>query len=878
MTKEMLAIARKQRNLEAEGEAYLSLYKFRYSLNYTPLALKDMEQALNIFQRIGDQRKVVKIKALKLKEGAHFRKYEEIIPEMEALLKQAQALNDTIVIYDLHSSLIGLYHGLDRDTQALNHIEALEAITPEVPQPYKTCWIFIYTARMRAWIAENNKDYEAAEHHLHKALQYAEIEPSSWYISDLLMSLFSVKRKEGDLSTAKAYLDKAHLKAEEIKSDDLLKRIFKYKSEVAEAEGRFEAALIYKKKELLQDEIIKNKNPGFNVQSFYAEMEKDKVAAEKASQEIELQLKETQLRSYLAIVVLALLLAAGFIYAYYLQRRAKERLAKQNNTIQKQAEVLQNLDAAKSRFFANVSHELRTPLTLLLGPINSVIKEDSLSEKQQKLLLTAKLSGENLQKLVTQILDLTKLEAGKMEINEQATELLAFFQKELVQFESLAFSKEIDISFKIALEEGLMANIDQIKYRQIIHNLLSNALKFTPGGGQVKVSLAIENDKLLLDVADTGDGIHPADLPHLFNRYFQTNQSGKPIEGGTGIGLAICHEYTQLFGGKISVESELGKGSIFHLEMPITPLPETAHSVVVSSNPVAQLDQNPPIDQKYNRHLGSQPATDSAPPADSSEPKPTILVVEDQPELQAYIRYILEEKYHVLTAGNGKIALEKLTAKGKPQRDEQSTPDLILSDLMMPVMDGYQLLEKLKSNDATRHVPVIMLTARADVRDKLKALRLGVDDYLLKPFDEEELLVRIENLLKHQAGRKEFIAANEAEKASVFLSETDRKWLETFEAYTKKNLSSDTLNIPRLAMEFAMSESTLLRQLKRLTGLSPVAYLQEMRLNEARHLLENRQYDSIARVASKVGYSDLNHFGRSFKQRFGKTPSDLFSN
>ncbi len=531
----------------------------------------------------------------------------------------------------------------------------------------------------------------------------------------------------------------------------------------------------------------------------------------------------------------------------------------------------------------------------MLGPVNSLLKENDLTDKQLKLLKTAKNSGENLQKLVTQILDLTKLEAGKMEIDEQPTVLSAFFQKELVQFESLAFSKQVEISFEIMLDRNLVANIDQVKYRQILHNLLSNALKFTPAGGQVKVSLAIENDRLLLDVADTGAGIHPTDLPHLFTRYFQTHQPGKPVEGGTGIGLAICHEYTQLFGGKISVESELGTGSVFRLALPVSIVTETKLSEKPAPIPAEHPSVYHPLSQENSHQLGGTPAADRSRPADSSEPKPTILVVEDQPELQEYIRFILEDKYHVLTAGNGQVALDLLRDKGRgiacpdlSGRDEAHAPviphpsslipDLVLSDLMMPVMDGYQLLEKLKSEDATRHIPVIMLTARADVRDKLKALRLGVDDYLLKPFDEEELLVRIENLLKNQAGRKEFIAENEPEKETIFISETDRNWLATFEAYVQKHLSSDTLNIPRLAMEFAMSESTLLRQLKRLTGLSPVSYLQEMRLNEARHLLETRQYDSIARVASKVGYSDLNNFGRSFKQRFGKTPSDFISN
>jgi len=195
---------------------------------------------------------------------------------------------------------------------------------------------------------------------------------------------------------------------------------------------------------------------------------------------------------------------------------------------------------------------------------------------------------------------------------------------------------------------------------------------------------------------------------------------------------------------------------------------------------------------------------------------------------------------------------------------------------MMPVMDGYQLLEKLKSDDATRHIPVIMLTARAEAQDKLKALRIGVDDYLLKPFDEEELLVRIENLLKNFAARSAAAAEDsETSDGAPLLSQPDREWLEAFEEYVRKHLSSDLLSVVELSHEFAMSESTLLRQLKRLTGLTPMQYLQEVRLTEARRLLESRLYSSIAQLASKVGYEDARSFSRSFKQRFGKLPSEV---
>ncbi len=253
--------------------------------------------------------------------------------------------------------------------------------------------------------------------------------------------------------------------------------------------------------------------------------------------------------------------------------------------------------------------------------------------------------------------------------------------------------------------------------------------------------------------------------------------------------------------------------------------------------------------------------------------KSSILVVEDNPDLREYIHFVLQDKYQVVTAEHGLAAWTLL----KENKTATSFPDLILSDLMMPFMDGYQLLERLKSDKATLHIPVIMLTARTEAQDKLKALRIGVDDYLTKPFDEEELLVRIDNLLQNQVARREAMAVTttEQEAPRPSMSKPDREWLETFEAYVQKHYASDVLSVTSLASAFAMSESTLLRQLKRLTGLSPLQYIQEVRLDEARRLLENRRYNSVAQVASKVGYDDARTFTRSFKQRFGKLPSEM---
>ncbi len=362
VSKEMVAIAQRQKDLNAEGEAYMKLYFFHTSLRYLPLAARDMENALALFEQTGNREKILKIKLNKLAESITFRKEEEIIPEMEALLVEAEAAKDTLLLQDIHYRLIELSHLTHRLEEMSMHIDALEALVPAKPVPFKTYWTLIYVAQSRAILAMENKNYKDAEHYFLKALRHAEDEPSPWVETDILLSLYNLESDYDNSARAKSYLERALANALKFEFDDLLIRIFSHKTEIAEEDDRYAEALAYKKKELYYDEKMKSKNAGFNLQNFYLELDKEKLNTEKALQETKLNFQEAQLRSYLAILILVLLLGGGFALAYYLQRRAKEKVAAQNTIIQKQSEVLQNLDAAKSRFFANVSHELRTPL------------------------------------------------------------------------------------------------------------------------------------------------------------------------------------------------------------------------------------------------------------------------------------------------------------------------------------------------------------------------------------------------------------------------------------------------------------------------------------------------------------------------------------
>jgi signal transduction histidine kinase/DNA-binding response OmpR family regulator len=582
----------------------------------------------------------------------------------------------------------------------------------------------------------------------------------------------------------------------------------------------------------------------------------------------ELQIQMVSLRPYYLkpwfYITLIALLAVGFFlllrYRDKSQREQRVRLEsmvrERTATIEQQKEELQSLDELKSRFFANVSHELRTPLTLILGPLNKLLKsKEKRSKRESEWLHFMHRNSQQLLKLVNEILDLSKLEKGKLEVEAEPVNFQEFLEPILAQFSSYAQSNSIAFEIKNNLPSGLNLLLDRGKVEKILYNYLSNALKFTPTGGIVTFTASEEGEELLLKVSDTGSGIPPEDLPFVFDRFFQTKQKNKSPQGGTGIGLSLAKELAVLMGGKVGVESEWREGSTFWVRLPKQVFEGKTHPIEVAA-PIA---------------LSTKEAGEEMKVALSGEGK-KLLLVEDNIELRQYLSTILSETYQIQTAENGQLAWELL----KKAKTEE-LPDLIVSDVMMPVMDGIELIGKIKNHDLLCQIPMIMLTARADTKMKIQALRIGVDDYVTKPFQEEELLVRIANLLKNYDERRAISRTEEEDQpeaatALPTISQEDRNWLEAFEAFVQENISSDILSISYMATKFAMSESTFRRQVSRLTGLSPKQYLQEVRLDLARHLLENHTYRTVAQVADKAGFSNYRTFSRNYKDRFGKLP------
>lgn len=543
------------------------------------------------------------------------------------------------------------------------------------------------------------------------------------------------------------------------------------------------------------------------------------------------------------------------------QKKLEDTVRDRTQKIAQQADDLKKLDRIKSRFFANISHELRTPLTLIIGPITLLLNQLQQESKDatpiKKSLKGIKKSSENLLKLVEEILDLSKMEAQKLGLNEEAVPVESFVQDIYQSFSKQADYLNINYTLEFNIEEPLYLLLDSNKVERMLNNLLSNAFKFTGEGKHITFTVDHSENEIKFIVTDTGAGIHPNDLPHIFERFYQSKQANTPTQGGTGIGLALVAEYTQLMAGAVHADSSLGEGSSFSICLP--------KQVVQLS---AQEQQQ--ILLQYQPSLISE-ATDALETVQNLSKSITILVVEDHPEIRNFIHSILNLDYNVLTAPNGLEGLNLL------QNNPQSI-DLIISDVMMPQMDGFEMLEAIKADKNWQHTPVIMLTARASEEDKLHALTIGVHDYLTKPFSIEELKVRINNLLHNAFDRKTWLKEQlepleETPTSPDIPLEVDAKWVKKIEDFMASQIDNEAFTISLLAEHMYLSEGHLRRKLKRITGLTPAKMFKLVRLNMARSYLEKGTFATVKEVAFAVGFQTTDNFSKSYKKQFGKLPS-----
>ena len=519
--------------------------------------------------------------------------------------------------------------------------------------------------------------------------------------------------------------------------------------------------------------------------------------------------------------------------------------------IERQAQDLQTSAVLKSRFFANVTHEFKTPLTLLLGPLQYLSgRINDLTTKE--LVMSMDRNARQLLTLVNDLLDLSRLDVHELKLTEQPADAQVVLSQVVMSF--MAQARHSGIRLSVAGNETPYPMLlDVSKFETVLRNLLANALRHTAMGGYVHVRLEKTAEDIRIAVLDNGSGIHPDDLPHIFDRYFQSNQPGKPLQGGTGIGLALCLEYCRLWGGQLTVDSLPGQGSTFTVTYPVRTF-EAAVEPAVPVKPVRlPLDVAP---SEQNR-IAVKPETGL-----------TLMLVDDNADMLLYARTILSPYYYLQCAANGKQALDALS-----QLTKEQLPDLIISDIMMPEIDGLTLISELRTNADLRHIPVILLTARTDLESRLQALRLGVADYLTKPFYEAELLTRVQNLLRRseeKAGWLQEVVIEDTEAAAG----EQATWIQWLQQTVRKNLSNQFFNIKLLADMANVSERQLNRRVRALTGFSPGQFIQEVRLQVAYDLFEKQPGILVKEVSMQVGYQKVSYFSQLYRERFGVNPEE----
>ncbi|WCT13886.1 ATP-binding protein [Mucilaginibacter jinjuensis] len=561
-----------------------------------------------------------------------------------------------------------------------------------------------------------------------------------------------------------------------------------------------------------------------------------------------------QQRNYL--ILLALFIAVALVATYYWLVSKRKREAA---FMIKEREQLEKLDELKTRFFANISHELRTPLTLIMGPASQLLEQDVNDKVEEKRYLQTILrNGNKLLNLLNELLDLGKLEAGKLQLKLKPVALASFIKIQHEGFASAAIYKQLNYELISDIDESLFTNLDQEKFEKISNNLIGNAVKFTPSGGSIKVTVTTNNNAFIFSVANTGDGIHPDDMANIFDRYYQGHSEEQQIQGGTGIGLAIVREFTELMNGSITIDNHWKEGVTFKVTIPLV-------------KPGIQIVATPPVviagDAVY-----THPVT--------TGDKTLVMVVEDNHEMAAYIAGILSSAHTLIIANNGLQALDMLNGM-------QQLPKLIISDVMMPEMDGFTLLENLKQNDTYCTIPVIMLTALTDHQHKLKALHIGVDDYLTKPFFKDELMARATNLIQNAAARFEATGPNTDEllpggteiiadeTGTLHVSPTDLRWLSELETEVRKHIGKTDLNLYMLSDAVAISERQLFRRIKAITGLTPNKYIRTIRLQIAREAIESGRYRTLAEISYAAGFDTPAYFSKLFKEHYGREVGEL---
>ncbi len=560
-----------------------------------------------------------------------------------------------------------------------------------------------------------------------------------------------------------------------------------------------------------------------------------------------------------------IVLLVGYLLFRYLLKQRMEKA---------EARRIKELDGLKSRLYTNITHEFRTPLTVIMG-----IADNIKGHSQEKQLIQR--NSENLLRLINQLLDLSKLDSGMLKIDAVQADIINYLQYITESFYSMAKEKQIRLTFYPEVKELLM-DFDAEKIQHIIYNLLSNAIKYTPEEGKVILHVRKlkqrEQDWLQIKVSDTGKGIDKKDLPHIFDRFYQVEKiagEGSKTYSGTGIGLALTKELVELMGGQIAVESTPDRsfgssgGTDFMILLPIQQNSAIQKEVAIPTSHNTRVGEN--LFSKSNLEVPVFELTTLKNLTDQA----TLLIIEDNRDVVTYIESLLQKDYQIETARNGQEGIDKAL---------EMIPDIIISDVMMPEKDGYEVCQTLKNDERTSHIPIILLTAKATVEDRIVGLQGGADAYLVKPFNKEELFVRLEKLISLRQTLQETYSGNDlfsklAQVGNQKIATTqkpslDELFLQKLIRVVEEKLDDPKLGVVHLCRAVRLSNSQVNRKLKAITGKTPSQFIRSIRLQKALEFLKDTDLN-ISEIAYQVGFSDPNYFSRSFSQEFGYPPNNI---
>lgn len=550
------------------------------------------------------------------------------------------------------------------------------------------------------------------------------------------------------------------------------------------------------------------------------------------------------LPNQIAIILEALFLAIGLGYKSRVAERDKLNVLHKLEEEQKEKEYQQKSKEKLLKWFTNISHEIRTPLTVITGMADNIKthqKETALIQRNSKHLI----------RLINQVLDLSKIESSSLQVNNIRGDIIQYLQYLTESFSSMATDKQIMLTF-YPEQNHIFMDYDEGKIQHIIYNLLSNAIKFTSEKGKVIVHVQrIEQENkpyLKLKIKDTGIGIPTNQLPHIFDRFYQVDNSNTRRGDGTGIGLTLVYELVQLINGKIKVESQEGKGTSFLIWLPIE------NKLAVSSQ---SSEINAPV---FDSFVIKGSKKNHIP---TSLDAPILLIIEDNKDMITYVESLLEGQYIIHTAKNGQEGIDLAISL---------IPDLIISDVMMPVKDGYEVCNTLKRKELTSHIPIILLTAKVNPQDKIEGIKYGADSFITKPFHREELIIQVQKLieLRQKLQKKYSVPIGKRQETT----DIEEQFLNKLQQLIDENLEDSNFGVSELAASVKMNNNQLYRKVKFLTKKTPSQYIRSIRLDKANELLVDLDLN-ISEIAYQVGFADPNYFSRVFQQEFGHSPRDF---